>query len=261
MYPVNNFTVIESIWGRFIVPRHDAIQAEALIRTGRTHIEGELTTILGLVNTLPADCVVVDAGSNIGLVSIPIAQTIKARGGAVHAFEVQRQLCYAISGAAVLNDLGNLIVHHSALGATAGRLKNPADQADRYGEDVDFGTYSLLNNQTGDAYVDVRTIDDLGLPRLDFLKIDVEGMDVDVLEGARRMIQAHLPYAWVEYGTPVPGRQSGNQEQDVLDTIENIKGQFSGLEYQFYRMDPLNLLCLPVDKARAHDIVVSVPAI
>jgi hypothetical protein len=35
----------------------------------------------------------VDAGANIGLVSIPVAQLLKDRGGVVHAFEVQRMMC------------------------------------------------------------------------------------------------------------------------------------------------------------------------
>jgi hypothetical protein len=35
---VNNFTVIESEFGRFIVNRHCAHQAESLIKTGRPHI-------------------------------------------------------------------------------------------------------------------------------------------------------------------------------------------------------------------------------
>ena len=39
--PVNNFTVIESRYGKFIVNRHCAHQAEYLIKTGRPHIQDE----------------------------------------------------------------------------------------------------------------------------------------------------------------------------------------------------------------------------
>ena len=63
---VNHFTVIESVYGRFIINRHSTFQAEHLIKTGLLHIESELRNILAIVETLPAKSVVVDAGANIG---------------------------------------------------------------------------------------------------------------------------------------------------------------------------------------------------
>jgi hypothetical protein len=46
--------------------------------------------------------------------------------------------------------------------------------------------------------VDVMTIDDLRLTRLDLLKIDVEGMEMDVLLGAERTIAIHRPLMIIE---------------------------------------------------------------
>ena len=45
---VDNFLVLDSIYGKFIVPRTCLFQAEALVKTGRTHIEDELSNILPL---------------------------------------------------------------------------------------------------------------------------------------------------------------------------------------------------------------------
>src|ERR1700693_4895150 len=114
---INNFTVLDSAYGRFIVNRHCAFQAEALVKTGRPHIDNEIKKILTIVNGLPGECVVVDAGANIGLISIPIARAVKPRGGTVHAFEAQRMMFYALCGATALNDLENLVVWHRAVGA------------------------------------------------------------------------------------------------------------------------------------------------
>ena len=77
---VNNFTVIESVYGKFVVNRHCTYQAEALIKTGRPHIENELRKILIIVDSLPRECIAVDAGAKIGLLSIPIARSLKGRG-------------------------------------------------------------------------------------------------------------------------------------------------------------------------------------
>jgi hypothetical protein len=67
---VNNFTVLESVYGKFVLNRHCAYQADALIKTGYPHIEEELAKILSIIRSLPDGSVIVDAGANIGLVSI-----------------------------------------------------------------------------------------------------------------------------------------------------------------------------------------------
>jgi FkbM family methyltransferase len=237
---VNNFTVIESEFGRFIVNRHCAYQAESLIKTGRPHIWDELNKILAFVNRLPDNCVIVDAGANIGLVAVPVAQAVLGRGGVVHAFEVQRMMFYALCGSAALNDLENLIVHNRALGSTNGTMG--AGKPD-YGKPQDFGTFSLVE-QTGPQLeqIDVVTVDSLGLPRLDFLKVDVEGMEIEVLKGARTSIERHLPWSWIEYWKV---------------SIDDIKAQFAGLGYKFYIMDNLNMLCAPVEKLAELNIAIA----
>ena len=237
---INNFTVLESVYGKFIVNRHCAYQADVLIKTGYPHIETELAKLLAVVATLPPGCVIVDAGANIGLVSIPLAQAVRTKAGAVHAFEVQRMMFYALCGSAALNDLGNLHVYNQALGATAGFVA--AGQPD-YGAPQDFGLYSLAGPAIGAApeQVTMVTIDALGLQRLDLLKIDVEGMEPEVLAGARNAIAEFLPWCWVEYWK--------------VD-IASIKAGFAGLDYKFFPMDPLNLLCAPAAKLAASGLVI-----
>lgn len=225
---IKNFTSIDSEYGTFIVNRHCAYQAEVLIKTGRPHIQDELNKILAIVNTLPDKCVAVDAGANIGLVTIPLAQLLTKKNGFIHAFEVQRMMSYALCGAVALNDLENVKVYNKALGSDAGKLKH---QSLDYSKPQDFGLFSLTD-QTIDTQetVEVLCLDSIDFKRLDFLKIDVEGMEIDVLKGSQALIKKHLPWCWVEYW------QVG---------LEAIKAQFSGLPYVFYKMDELNLLCAP----------------
>lgn len=228
---LNNFVVIESEYGKLVVNRHCAYQAESLIKTGLPHIQSELDNILTIVRELPENCVVVDAGANIGLVAIPIAQTIRSRNGTVHAFEVQSMLFHAMCGSLALNDLENVVMHNQGLGATAGTLG--IGKID-YAKPQDFGLFSLKSDETEPvSTVEVVTIDSLNLPRLDFLKIDVEGMEIDVLKGGRRTIERHVPWIWVEYWKV---------------GIDAIKEHLAGLPYSFHVMDSLNLVCLPEGK-------------
>lgn len=228
---ISNFVVIEAEYGKFVINRHCALQAESLIKTGRPHIQDELNNILALIGQLPQNAIVVDAGANVGLVAIPVSKALLARGGVVYAFEPQRMMSYALCGSAVLNDLENLIVYNKALGAITGTLG--ATKPD-YGKPQDFGLFSLKDQTTQHPQrVDVVSVDSLDLPRLDFLKIDVEGMEIEVLKGASASIRRHLPLCWIEYWKC---------------NINEIKTQFSGLEYKFYIMDKLNMLCATASK-------------
>jgi FkbM family methyltransferase len=242
---VNNFTVIESIHGRFIVNRHCAFQAESLIKTGKTHIEPELQNILKLVGTLTPGSVLIDAGANIGLISIPIAQALRKKNCIVHAFEVQRMLFYALCGAVALNDLDNVYVHLKGLGRSKSMLKVPRPD---YGLPQDFGLLSLISQKEVSDYenVEIIAVDDLKVPRLDFPKVDVEGMEIDILRGAQQTIRAHLPWCWVE---------------NWKVGVQPIKQQFADLPYKFFEADKMNILCAPIARLTANNINVDARAL
>ncbi len=42
------------------------------------------------------------------------------------------------------------------------------------------------------------SIDEIGLPRVDFMKIDIEGMEMEALEGARQTIERSRPMMLIE---------------------------------------------------------------
>ncbi len=240
--PIYNFTVLESIYGRFILNRHCAMQADQMIKTGQPHIQGELNNLLSVVNTLPEKCVIVDAGANAGLVALPMALLVRQRGGVVHAFEVQRLMFYALCGTVALNDLENLFVLHQGLGA---KRESVTVARPNYSVAQDFGMFSLAErdkdspqplDQNIQEVIEIVPLDDLRLPRVDFFKIDVEGMELQVLAGAKQTIVQHHPWCWIEYWKV---------------NMDDIKAQFAGLPYRFYVMDDLNLLCAPIERLEA----------
>lgn len=243
---VPNFVVIDSVHGKFIVNRHCAFQAEALIKTGATHIEAELNNILAVVGSLPLGAVVIDAGANIGFVSVPMANVLREKGGVVWSFEVQRMLYNALCGSVALNDLDNLYVFNQGLGKISGFVEVPTTI---YSRPADFGTLSLVE-QPIDAgkqsfcSVPMARIDDLDLGRLDFLKIDVEGMELDVLQGGIDSIDKYRPWCWVEYWKS--------------DTLA-LSSFFSARNYTVYKMDSLNILCAPVEKLSTSGLKIDAP--
>ena len=237
---VDNFVVLDSVYGKFIVARTCLFQAEALVKTGRTHIESELNNIFAIVDTLPADAVVVDGGANIGFFTVPVAHRTQGRGTRIIAFEPQRQLFQALGGSLALNGYRHVYLHNCGLGQEPGIAQLPAVD---YSMAQDFGTVSLSDETTvdedgwmADRVVDITSIDAMDLPGLDFFKLDVEGYEVPALTGAIKTIQKYQPWIWVEY---------------FITGIDSIKQALSSLtDYDYYIADYQNMLCVPRSRAQ-----------
>jgi len=240
MKKINNFVVIDSVYGQFIVNRHCYFQAESLIKTGYPHIQQELEAIVNIVKNLPENSVSIDVGANIGLVCVPIANTVKAKGGVVYAFEVQKMLYNALCGTVALNDLDNLHVSNYGVGDKKEKLKVPTPD---YSQPLDYGGVSLVNQNEIESFdeVEICTIDSLDLNRLDFIKVDVEGMEISVLQGGVKTIEKYRPLCWIEYW-----KIDKNQ----------IKDFFQKLNYNMFLMDELNVFCVPEEKL-GREIVVN----
>jgi FkbM family methyltransferase len=242
---VDNFVVLDSVYGKFIVARTCLFQAEALVKTGRTHIETELNNIFAIVDTLPADAVIVDGGANIGFFTVPVAHRTQGRGTRIISFEPQRQLFQALGGSLAINGYRHVYLHNCGLGTEPGVAQLPAID---YSMAQDFGTVSLSDATTVDEHgwmndrvVDVTSLDAMDLPGLDFFKLDVEGYEIPALTGAIRTIQKYQPWIWVEY---------------FITGIEPIKQTLALLiDYDYYIADYQNMLCVP--RSRANLINVS----
>lgn len=235
---IDNFVLLDSIHGRFIVARTCAFQAEALVKTGRTHIESELNNIFVIVDRLPDDAVIIDGGANIGFFTIPVANRTRGRGFRIISFEPQRQLFQALGGSLVLNGLDHVYLHNCGLSDQPGIAQLPAID---YGQTQDFGMIQLSDDcdvtESGwmnDRVVDVTSIDEMDLPRLDFLKLDVEGYEIPALTGGLRTIKQHRPWMWIEYF--IVGHEA------IIDALDTVS------DYSFYIADYQNLLCVPNEK-------------
>jgi len=236
---IDNFVVLDSVYGKFIVARTCMFQAEALVKTGRTHIETELNNIFAIVDTLPNDAVVVDGGANIGFFTVPVAHRTQGRNTRIIAFEPQRQLFQALGGSLAINGYDHAYLHNCGLGAEPGIAQLPAVD---YSVAQDFGTVSLSDETTVDEHgwmadrvVDVTSIDAMDLPRLDFFKLDVEGYEVPALTGAIRTIQKYRPWIWVEYF--------------ITGTDPIKQALISVPDYDYYIADYQNMLCMPREQA------------
>jgi len=169
-----------------------------------------------------------DVGANVGFFSLAGARRV-APGGAAYAFEPVPENVAAIRDSAVLNGLDNLEVIESAAGRAAGhdRLLLIEDLSWSHLE-------SLGSHPRTRATVDVEVvaIDDLvasgRIRPPDLVKIDVEGAEIDVLEGMRRTIEEHRPAIVCEL------HDTARQFVETMDGLgyatSNLEGKGSLLE-------------------------------
>ena len=140
----------------------------------------------------PGD-VVVEVGANIGAHTVHLAKKV-GPGGMVHAFEPQRVIFQLLCANLALNGLFNVRTHHAAAGRQPGSLLVPPLD---YRAENNFGGISLCDVDRGEEVAMV-PLDALDVPALRLLKIDVEGMEAEVLAGARQMIARHRPILYLE---------------------------------------------------------------
>ncbi len=152
--------------------------------------------------------VVVEAGSNIGAHTVPLARTVGPTG-LLHAFEPQRVVHELLAHNLAANGLHNVILHRAAVGGSPGQVTVPIPD---YGQHGNFGAVSM--GAIDGEPVPVETIDGLGLDRLALLKADVEGMEALVIEGAARSISRFRPALYLE----------NDREEHSADLIALLQG-------------------------------------
>jgi FkbM family methyltransferase len=152
--------------------------------------------------------VALDLGANIGVFTVEWARHMTDWGWIV-AVEAQERIFHALAGNVAINNCFNAHPLWAAVTSEAGWMRIPVPN---YLATASFGSLPLrpgtpMNDfgQTVD-YSEERTVpvraisvDSLGLTRLDLMKVDVEGMEMEVLEGARQTIDQFRPILVVEH--------------------------------------------------------------
>jgi FkbM family methyltransferase len=148
----------------------------------------------------------VEIGANIGAHTLPLARMVGPAGG-VFAFEPQRVLFQTLCGTIALNSLTNVWAYPYAVGDEEGTVQVPIipyDQPSSFGglelgPDADWKTNPEWRVHTEE--VPLVTLDSVladRLGRLRLLKIDAEGMEIQVLRGAGKLIEKTRPAIYCE---------------------------------------------------------------
>lgn len=244
------FVLAASNHGPLIVSRHDRHDAtygsygvgQQILDKGE-YDPGEINLIRQIVSDLKSrrgnELVAVDCGANIGVMTIEIAKALNGLGRVV-GIEAQERLYYALCGNIALNNLFNASAVWAAVSDKIGTIQIPQPN---YNKPASLGSLELRRRENTEyigqsiSYaskdlVTIRTvtIDSLGLPGLDFLKIDVEGMELEALDGAKKALNGFTPTILIEH---------------IKCGIEPLKAFLSPFNYEFSILG-MNLLATPL---------------
>lgn len=170
----------------------------------------EVSSTLGLLRARRSDygdaVVAIDCGANIGVHTIEWARFMSG-WGSVYSFEPQEKIYYALAGNIALNNCFNVTARLAAVGGKCGTIAIPEVN---YCIPSSFGSLELIPSDCNEyigqnldydravRHVDMLTLDSLNLSRIDLVKIDVEGMELQVLQGAQESILRCRPQLIVE---------------------------------------------------------------
>lgn len=140
--------------------------------------------------------VILDVGANIGTHTVFFAKKVKEKGR-IYAFEPQRILFQNLCANVSLNWLTNVECYNMAIGKSPGHIFVPHLN---YLQRKNFGGLRLGTFTEGDK-IRLETIDNFKLEKCNLIKIDVEGMEADVLKGATKTITKYKPILFVENNT------------------------------------------------------------
>jgi FkbM family methyltransferase len=155
-----------------------------------------------LTETLDRGMTFVDVGANEGVFSLLAAQRV-GPAGRVLAVEPSDREMERLRRGVVMNGLGGVVTCvQTALGETSGRAVLHVANSEHAGHNtLGAFVYASVSNR-GDEPVRVMTLDDLvgkhELDRIDLVKIDVEGAELQVLRGAVRVLEEMRPMLLLE---------------------------------------------------------------
>lgn len=171
--------------------------------------------------TLADDAVVVDCGASIGMVSSSVGRRFP--DARLIAFEASPAVHPSTRATFARNGVEVDLVT-SAVGAEPGELS--------FYVDGNGSGWGFLNDEIGEHTVPVVTLDDqlAGLDRLDLLKLDIEGGELDALNGGDATIERLRPTLVVELNPFVLWRWGRTFPQDLLAWIEDAYPHLAAID-------------------------------
>jgi FkbM family methyltransferase len=203
-----------------------ALSVEASLRSSVTGVllgEGDwFETEMELWRTqIREGMTVIDVGANVGVYTFSAAQRVGV-AGRVYAVEPFSGCVRALEETCRVNGLTQVRVRAGAASDANGTARLALHSASEVNS-LEFGAAGTENFEVVRCFTLDSLVEEEGLQRVDWLKIDAEGHEMSVLRGAERLIRAFKP------GILYENIASGNRSNS------SVAAHLQSLGYQLFR--------------------------
>lgn len=205
------------------------------------------------LDALNARSVFLDVGAYIGQYTLLAAR--HAPQGSVVAFEPHPESYQRLEAHVAQNQLANVHMLQQAAGAQEGRMSFALARTASCSGLLPPGSAAPHVIEVAVTTID-QVVQQLNVPRVDLIKIDVEGTVCQVLHGAQATLTRDHPLLIVEV--------SRELEPDVDDTPEAIFALLHRLQYACYclRWQGLTSTLVPIDESAVrHENIIAIPTV
>ncbi len=223
--PANIETQIDYYYGDFRVNIDTKYPIEREMISGK--YSPDLVNVLETV-ICPGD-ICFDIGANIGALTLVMAK-LTGDSGIVYSFEPNQTVFQRLLTNIDLNKLKNVVPIKLGLGE-----KN--ENLGLYISNCDPGNAGLTRGSIYNELIEVTSLDlfinSKSIEKLDFMKVDVEGMEYSVFIGGQKTLQTHRPT--IIFETLKDRREKRRQEGK--DLYENMEIFLKRLGYLLFRIE------------------------
>jgi len=195
LLPTNGFNkLVSGRHGVILCNENDTVVGQSALHYGE-YFESEVNVFRTLIRP---GAHVADLGANIGMHTLALARVVGPAGW-VYAFEPQRVVFQTLCANIALNSLTNVDCENLAVTAASGLI--PIEELDHTAPG-NFGGLELGTSATRRTVRGVTLDEYLAGRHLDFMKIDIQGMEEDCLIGARETLKRCKTTIYMENDQP-----------------------------------------------------------
>lgn len=184
---------------------------------------------VNLMEKIDKKMVVFDIGANIGTFSLPFGKKV-GNEGTIYSFEPFLPTFKKLQHNLSLNEVSikNVKIFNLGIGKEAGTFKFELRDANNYG----------MNrvSKNGEFEVNITTLDkfisDIQLQKIDWIKIDVEGFEYEVILGAKNLIKQFRPNFFIEINDENLRDQNSSAKDVILFFEQENFNIFSALDFK-----------------------------
>lgn len=216
---------------RYFASVKDAVKAR--LRGVENTLIRNAITLINLHKTDQNNAVIIDVGTNFGYLSLVWSLTVCEKGE-VHCFETNNSVYKSFLKSLHFNNFKNVISNFKAVGNRNESIEIFLSSTSSNLNALDsYSTKSQLDMVTLDHYLFTSSI-----KRCDLIKIDVDGIELEILHGSLNLLNHFKPIYVVETNNDSKIIDFFVQNKyQILDMNLNPIGERSNL--------PLNIFCIP----------------